>query len=227
MDLVEAKAIAVALVAEHGLTGWRVAFDNAKTRAGACRYGSRTISLSRELTALHAAEEVRDTILHEIAHALAGHAHGHDAVWAATAKRIGCSGTRCVSADAPRVDGAWSGTCPAGHTTTAHRCPVRVKSCPECAPKFHPGAIFTWTYYGQSVPMHPNYVAELARIRANAAGESPPPERVRPGQRVRLSGAGPYRGRIAVVEGVRRTRCVVRLEDGARLDAPLGLVEPC
>ncbi len=40
-------------------------------------------------------EEVKDTILHEIAHALVGKAHHHDDVWRAKALEIGCSGRRC------------------------------------------------------------------------------------------------------------------------------------
>ena len=34
-------------------------------------------------------EEVRDTILHEVAHALVGPGHGHDTVWKATAAQVG------------------------------------------------------------------------------------------------------------------------------------------
>src|SRR3954468_12751994 len=99
MDLQEARRLATALMAEHGLSGWRLVLDSAKTRAGVCRAQRKEIGLSRHLTALHAEPEVRDTVLHEIAHALVGPAHGHDEVWRATALRIGCSGRRCVSQD--------------------------------------------------------------------------------------------------------------------------------
>ena len=40
-------------------------------------------------------ENVKNTLLHEIAHALAGHEHNHDEVWKATARSIGCDGCRC------------------------------------------------------------------------------------------------------------------------------------
>ena len=40
-------------------------------------------------------EEIDDTLLHEIAHALVGKAHGHDQVWQAKAVALGCSGKRC------------------------------------------------------------------------------------------------------------------------------------
>ena len=83
------------LLARHGLHDWQVSFDGAKRRAGQCRYSDRVISLSAGLTRLHSAEEVRQTVLHEIAHALVGPRHQHDAVWQAKAREIGCTAQRC------------------------------------------------------------------------------------------------------------------------------------
>ena len=109
MDLRDAFALAEDLLEHHGLTDWSIAYDGAKKRAGICRFGPRVIGLSAPLTVLHSVDDVRDTILHEIAHALVGPQHGHDAVWRAKAREIGCSGERCVSADSPRVPGDWVG----------------------------------------------------------------------------------------------------------------------
>ena len=153
MDLGEAERLGRRLMAEHGLRGWTLVFDRAKQRAGICRYGRKEIGLSAALTALHPEDEVRDTILHEIAHALAGPRHGHDEVWRATARRIGCSGQRCTSSDAPRVPGDWVGTCPAGHRVTRHRRPERPASCPTCCPAFSVDHLFTWTHRGEPAPM--------------------------------------------------------------------------
>ena len=119
MEITAALALGRRLLREHSLDDWRVVADHAKTRAGACRFRTKTISLSRPLTALHDEELVRDTILHEIAHALVGPTHGHDRVWRATARQIGCSGERLVSADAPRVEGDWRGQCAADHAAPA------------------------------------------------------------------------------------------------------------
>ena len=74
-------------------TTGRSSYDNAKRRAGICRFAEQTLGLSAPLTAVHSEDDVRDTILHEIAHALVGPAHGHDATWRAMARRIGCSGS--------------------------------------------------------------------------------------------------------------------------------------
>src|SRR3954468_15251640 len=89
MDLHDAYRLGTDLLTQHGLSGWSLTFDNAKRRAGVCRYAARVIGLSAPLTRLHPPEQVRETLLHEIAHALVGPEHGHDRVWAATTRRIG------------------------------------------------------------------------------------------------------------------------------------------
>jgi hypothetical protein len=50
--------------------------------------------------------KTRDTILHEIAHALTP-GHNHDSVWRAKSIEIGCDGKRCYGSDvrAPRACG--------------------------------------------------------------------------------------------------------------------------
>lgn len=136
MDLRDAYALAEHLLEKHGLHDWHVRYDGAKRRAGVCRFRDKTLGLSAPLTALHSDEEVRDTILHEIAHALVGPRHGHDQTWREVAGLIGCSGERCVPPDAPRVEPAWLGTCPAGHATGRHRRPERVMTCGRCGPTF-------------------------------------------------------------------------------------------
>ncbi len=82
-------------LAAHGLAarGWTGGLDAALRRLGLCTYGRKRITLSRHLTTLNGEAEVRDTILHEIAHALAWEEHGvncgHDARWQRIAARIG------------------------------------------------------------------------------------------------------------------------------------------
>lgn len=167
MDTRDALALARSLVAEHGLTGWRVELDRAKTRAGACHYAKKLITLSGPLTWLHSEEQVRDTILHEVAHALVGPRHRHDKVWRATAVRIGCTGERCVPLDAPKVEGDWTGTCPAGHEVNRHRRPQRLQSCSRCAPSFDVRHLFEWTHRGRPAAMSPAYQSQLAAVRRN------------------------------------------------------------
>ena len=84
-----------ALMAQHRLSQWSFQFDTGTRRAGACHFTTQLISLSHEFAKRAPAKEVRDTILHEIAHALVGKDHNHDQVWQTQARQIGCSGQRC------------------------------------------------------------------------------------------------------------------------------------
>ncbi|WP_130493046.1 SprT-like domain-containing protein [Motilibacter rhizosphaerae] len=237
MDLDDARRLAQALLAEHGLHDWTFRYDRARTRAGLCDARARVVSLSRALTELHDEAEVRETLLHEVAHALVGPGHGHDAVWRATARRIGASGERCVPATAARVEGEWVGTCPAGHTTSAHRSPVRVRSCRRCSDRFSLDAVFAWTRAGEPADLHPRYRAELARLRAAAAaagGQGPdavPAPRtpaaplLEVGARVLVVAPGPYRGTRGTVLKRGRTRYHLRTASGV-LTAPFAAVAP-
>ena len=84
-------ATARGLMDEHGLDTWTFAFLEAERRLGDCHFGDRVIRVGRA-HALDASEaEIRDTILHEIAHALAGPEARHGAEWKAIARRIGAT----------------------------------------------------------------------------------------------------------------------------------------
>lgn len=130
----------------HGVDpGWRLGWDNARRRAGQTRFRDRTITLSRHLMALYQPEHVREVILHEIAHALVGPAHHHDAVWRATARRIGATGRRLLPADAPRPPAPWVGRCSAGHEFHRYRRPPAKASCSRCSHTFDPRFLIHWS----------------------------------------------------------------------------------
>ncbi len=80
----------------HGLSGWRFRFDHARRRFGSCRPGEKVITLSRALTILNNEQQVRDTLLHEIAHALTP-GEGHGATWKAMCVRLGAKPERCYT----------------------------------------------------------------------------------------------------------------------------------
>ena len=103
---------AAELMRHHGLDGWTVKLDHARRRAGQCDYTNRTISLSRHYVRHAEASHIRDTILHEIAHALVGPRHGHDAVWRRKAREIGCTATRCHTLSFSKAP--WIMVCPNG-----------------------------------------------------------------------------------------------------------------
>lgn len=152
MDLVAAQRLAEDLLAEHGPRGWSFAFDRAKVRAGACHHGESRISLSRDITRAHDPAEVRETLLHEIAHALVGPRHGHDGVWRARAIQIGATGRRCYQSDHPVVPGRWQGRCAAGHEVHRHRRPTRVLVCTRCRGLPALERVITWSHDGSPVP---------------------------------------------------------------------------
>ena len=210
MDLRDAFAMAEYLLEVHGLDDWEVAYDNAKRRAGICRFDDRVLGLSAPLTAVHSEDDVRDTILHEVAHALVGPRHGHDATWRGMARRIGCSGERCVSPDSPTPPAAWLGACPGGHTLERHRRPERVLTCGLCSAVFDLAAVYTWTHHGKPAVMHPNYEAELARLREGRQTVLLPV-----GARVRVTVPGDHHGTVGRV--AKRGRTSYHLRAGRQL----------
>src|SRR5271165_928788 len=103
---------------------------------GLCAYARRTIELSTYFVERNGQEEILDTVLHEIAHALVGPGHGHDAVWKRKCVEIGARPARCGNAEMP--EGRWRASCRnCGRHFNRHRRPKRLKGwyCPECGPE--------------------------------------------------------------------------------------------
>ena len=105
MNLSVAQTLAVTLMKKHRLLdkGWTFKYDNAVKRFGVCRYRSKTIGLSRKLVLLNDKEQVMDTILHEIAHAIAGYEAGHGEIWKHVCIQIGAKPNRCYNAEETNV----------------------------------------------------------------------------------------------------------------------------
>lgn len=102
MELHAAGRLARTLMDEHGLRDWHFAWDRARRRFGSCGVTRRTITLSAHLVQLNDEPQVRDTILHEIAHALAP-GDNHGAAWQAACRRIGAKPVRCYREDSGGV----------------------------------------------------------------------------------------------------------------------------
>ena len=83
------------LMVYHGLRDWTFEFDVSKRRAGLCNSRKQIISMSQEYVKAVSEEEAKDTLLHEIAHALVGGQQHHNIIWRAEARRLGCSAKVC------------------------------------------------------------------------------------------------------------------------------------
>ena len=169
VHLPDVLALARSLMTTHGVGDWDLGLDRARRRAGQTDHACRRITLSRHLMSLYDEAEVRETILHEIAHARVGASHGHDAVWRAEARRIGSTGRRLVDPQAPRVEGRWRGTCPAGHTVTRMRRPSVPLACATCSRSFRIENLLEWEHDGVAVTpeqIGPRYARALARLRS-------------------------------------------------------------
>ncbi len=90
-DIKEVGTLAASLMNKHCLLDWTFSFDSAPSRSGCCYFDRKQITLSKKLVGKWTQGEIKDTLLHEIAHALAGPDAGHGPVWKAKAKEIGCS----------------------------------------------------------------------------------------------------------------------------------------
>jgi len=145
------KKIFAELMKEHELlkVGWTYSFDQANSRFGWCDFNKKHISISEPICLLNEGTNfpvIKDTILHEIAHALTYEQYGntakpHGKEWQEIAKQIGCNGERCynsrkVIAPEPK----YKYKCPkCGYTYNRYRkisksSPV---ACSDCCDKYN------------------------------------------------------------------------------------------
>ena len=125
-------------MSKHGLIakGWTFKFDNAKRRFGYCAHYSKTIGLSKNLVFLNDEAQVKDTTLHEIAHALCNVNHGHDEVWKAKAREVGCRDERCYGDNVTTPESKYIAECKGCGTTHKRHKRIsggRISSCGKCS----------------------------------------------------------------------------------------------
>ncbi|WP_341946229.1 SprT-like domain-containing protein [Microbacterium sp. LWH11-1.2] len=134
-----------ALIRLHLDDSWSFGFDNAKRRAGLCDYTKKRITVSRYLAARFEDDEIHQVLLHEVAHALAGHTAAHGPAWKGVARDLGYVGGTTHRGETAVELAPWVGRCPAGHVTYRHRRPTRATSCARCSRTFDPRYVFSWT----------------------------------------------------------------------------------
>jgi hypothetical protein len=120
------------LLGKHNLHDWGFRLDKARSRAGVCNYRLRQICLSRYFVTSKYVnyESFYNIILHEIAHALTP-GHGHNKVWQAVARGIGCDGNTFCQ---PFCSHKYTGVCKCSEKIhyrhqLRSKCSVRCKFC--------------------------------------------------------------------------------------------------
>ncbi len=137
MLLPEAQRLAQSIMRQHRLDDWAFAYNRRKRCLGLCRHDEKLIELSIFYVAANDEPSVRDTILHEVAHALAGPAAGHGPRWKAKCVQIGARPER-LDREAAMPTGRWKATCPGCRKQyTRHRKPMRNRRyiCRSCGPE--------------------------------------------------------------------------------------------
>jgi predicted SprT family Zn-dependent metalloprotease len=134
LTLAVVRELARSLLDVNGLADWSVRFSRSKLTLGRCLFDARAIEVSAHFVQHNGADAVRDTVLHEIAHALVGPGHGHDAAWRAMCQRVGARPER-LSFEAVMPEGRWQAVCPGcGLRHHRYRRPKRMKGwfCARC-----------------------------------------------------------------------------------------------
>jgi predicted SprT family Zn-dependent metalloprotease len=98
------KDYAIKLTKKHLIKNclyeWEVKLNNTRSCNGSCNYNKKTIFLSNFLVDTATDEDILDTILHEIAHAIDFKTRGksnHDWKWKKIAKQLGANPKRCAN----------------------------------------------------------------------------------------------------------------------------------
>lgn len=110
MDLSESKKLAENLLEQSFKIGektvnakelgYKLVFNRRKRALGTCNFTRKTIALSIYFTEVNSEKKVKDTILHEMAHAFAAHLfgdYGHGKMWQYVCRQIGANPSRVAS----------------------------------------------------------------------------------------------------------------------------------
>lgn len=147
MTITQAIKIAEKMISKYPeLRYWRATYNNRKRAFGVCDYGKKQIELSSLLVPAMSEESIKDTIIHEIAHALCP-GQNHNNVWKAKCIELGGNGKRCGGSDKYKDGEAgqqkvaqqlakYTLTCPVcGEKSYKNRKPTKMSSCGICNPR--------------------------------------------------------------------------------------------
>ena len=129
---IDAEKLTMDLVNKY-IPGWGLGWICSQRVYGKCSFGEHLIKLSLPLVQRNSVEETTNTILHEIAHAMAGPEHNHDWYWKAQCMKIGARPERCFNLNEVDNGAEWKSKCLcAGKVHKAIRKPRRELICTAC-----------------------------------------------------------------------------------------------
>ncbi|WZO98766.1 hypothetical protein EP7_000354 [Isosphaeraceae bacterium EP7] len=171
MDLKELEAIAGQELAKHGLRGWTFGLAKTKRRMGVCKYRTKRIEIAEFHALNNTPATVLDTLLHEIAHAIAGPAAKHGLAWKAVAIRLGATPRACdTSHETVVTPGDWQAKCLACRKTFhRYKRPMSVGGY-RCRCEARTPLVFEFMGDPALKPIMPKTVEESARWEARCAG---------------------------------------------------------
>lgn len=135
----DVERFAYRLLKENGLTAWRVGFNH-NVRFGVCKHDEKAIFISLVGMQYSTPEAIRDTVIHEVAHAVVGPGNGHNAKWVRAAKKLGLENPQRLASEKTGSDvqrkreetAKWRGRCKCERVFYRHRLTKNVRRTGRC-----------------------------------------------------------------------------------------------
>lgn len=140
MTLKKTEQLALLLMNKYGLIekGWTFRFFKSYIDAGCCDYSEKAILVSERFPPVNYEDDIRDLILHEIAHVLAGHEAHHNDKWKKMCIKVGAKPERYFQGKTPAPN--YVGTCPeCGTENDYYYHPHTPRYCADCCKEYAGG----------------------------------------------------------------------------------------
>ncbi|OWK43743.1 Phage protein [Fimbriiglobus ruber] len=171
MNLEALEAAARELFAKYTLAGWTFGLSDSKRQLGVCKHRQKRIEIGEFYARSNPDAAVMDTLLHEIAHAIAGPGAGHGPIWKAVAIRIGATPRACDdSPDTVVPPGDWQTTCQTCQKTFHKYRRPRALSGYRCTCPARSPLVFAYTGDPAREPAVPMTAEKATKWRATCTG---------------------------------------------------------
>jgi predicted SprT family Zn-dependent metalloprotease len=134
MEQKDIEKLAHDLMTKHDLLskGWYFQFVDRRRPLAFCNHFRKQIAMSAQYGMYNTKEDITDTILHEIAHALVDAKHNHDKTWKEKCIEIGARPEK-YAWNVIMPPGKYTGRCPAcSHEVQFYSRVRKSKACTKC-----------------------------------------------------------------------------------------------